>query len=146
METVFAALREDHDLHRSLMEQIVETSGDSKTRDHQFKQLKTELLNHAKAEERTFYAPLLADKSLQHLATHSLVEHEELEELIAELEQTDMSSPNWLKRFKHLQHRVEHHETEEEKEVFPVAGKMLTAAQKKSFAEDYKKAMKEEAK
>lgn len=144
-ENIFEALREDHNLHRALADKIVETSGDTAARMKLYEQFKVELLNHAKAEERAFYAPLLADAGTQDLATHSLVEHEELEGLVAEIDETEMDSPNWLKRFKHLAHRVEHHEAEEEKEVFPVAGKSLTEAQKKSFAADYAAAMKAEA-
>lgn len=144
MSDIFALLTRDHLMHQELLEVIADTSGDSKKRRDTFNELKAELVNHAKAEERAFYAPLLAERDTQELATHSLVEHEELEDLIAEVEGVEWDSPVWLRKLKVLQDRVIHHENEEENDVFPVAEKSLTADQQKEFAKNYKAAMQVE--
>ncbi|HBX96826.1 MAG TPA: hemerythrin, partial [Hyphomonas sp.] len=52
---------------------------------------------------------------------HSVAEHKELDDIIQELDEMDMSSPGWLTRFKTLRHDYEHHIDEEETEIFPVA-------------------------
>ena len=52
---------------------------------------------------------------------HSVAEHKELDDIIQELNEMDMSSPGWLTRFKTLRHDYEHHIDEEETEIFPVA-------------------------
>ncbi|MGO3850482.1 MAG: hemerythrin domain-containing protein, partial [Pseudoalteromonas prydzensis] len=55
--------------------------------------------------------------------------------------ETDMSSPAWLVTAKKLHHLVHHHLTEEEHEIFQLAGKALSEEQKLSLAEKYNDAM-----
>ena len=50
---------------------------------------------------------------------------------------TDLSAAEWLKTAKQLAEKLEHHLDEEEKEVFPVAGKVLTDEQKEQLAAEY---------
>ena len=139
---IFEALREDHDIQRSLLDKLVETSGDTKKRDKIFADLRNELEIHADAEERYFYKPLIDSDKTQAKARHGIAEHHEIDELIEELEKTEYSSPAWLKIAKNLQEKVEHHLDEEEHEVFQMAGKVLTASQKEELATAYGKHMK----
>ena len=76
-------------------------------------------------------------------ARHSVAEHKELDDRVEELENTDYSNPQWLVRFKELQHRVLHHLEEEEREVFQMAGKVLDEGQKSSLADVYRNGMEE---
>ena len=57
---IFEAIRKDHEQQRLLMKILVETTGDSESRKKYFTELKAALSNHALAEERHFYAPLMA--------------------------------------------------------------------------------------
>ena len=52
--TIFEALRKDHDIQRQLLEVVVNTSGDTQTRQHAFESLKHELEIHENGEERHF--------------------------------------------------------------------------------------------
>ena len=52
-----------------------------------------------------------------------------------------MSSSAWLVAAKKLHHLVHHHLSEEEHEVFQLAGKALTEGQKESLAKQYNDAM-----
>lgn len=142
--TLFEALRDDHALQRGLMRQLTGTRGNSPRRALLWGQLKDELAAHAKAEERHLYVPLIEHDLTQDKARHSIAEHHELDELVAALDETDMASPVWLSRAKHLFERVEHHLTEEERQVFPLAGKVLDERDKQRFAEDYLQAMQDE--
>ena len=142
--TLFEALRDDHALQRGLMCQLTGTRGNSPRRALLWGQLKDELAAHAKAEERHLYVPLIEHDLTQDKARHSIAEHHELDELVAALDETDMASPVWLSRAKHLFERVEHHLTEEERQVFPLAGKVLDERDKQRFAEDYLQAMQDE--
>lgn len=94
--TVFEALRADHDVQRGLVASLVDTSGDSASRRRLFDKLKAELTAHAAAEERHFYVPLMQDDLTIEKARHSIAEHHELDELVEELESTDMGSAGWL--------------------------------------------------
>lgn len=134
---IFERLREDHDHQRHIMDSLVATSGDTKTREKLFAELKQNMAAHADAEERYFYVPLIEIDLTQEKARHSIAEHHEMDEFIEELEATDMSSSAWLTICKDLQHRLFHHLDEEEKEIFPVAGKVLTETQKSDLGQDY---------
>lgn len=139
---IFEALRKDHEIQRDLLDQLVETSGDTKKRDYLFKELKVELEVHAEGEERHFYIPLIDSDKTQTKARHSIAEHHEIDELIEQLEKTDYDSSAWLKIAKKLQEKVIHHLDEEEHEVFQMAGKVLSEKEKDTLADDYASYMK----
>ena len=67
-----------------------------------------------------------------------------IDELLAKLDDTDMSSPAWLRHLKTLQEKVEHHLADEEQEFFQVAGNVLNDRQKTKLADEYQKEMKQE--
>ncbi len=136
-QTVFEALRADHEIQRALVDELVQTEGASDERSEVFDRLKTELAAHADAEERFFYIPMMEFDLTQEKARHSVAEHHELDELVETLEETDMSSPSWLKTAKDLRERLTHHLDEEEHEVFQMAGKVLTESQKLELASSY---------
>ena len=138
---IFEALRHDHDKQRELVDALIQTHGDTEQRHELMDELKTELEQHAKFEERYFYNPLMFDDLTHEKARHSVAEHHEIDELIEQLEETDRSSPAWLVAAKKLHHLVHHHLDEEEHEVFQLAGKALTEGQKESLAEHYNDAM-----
>lgn len=139
---IFEALRQEHEIQRNLVAKLVETHGDTQERKKIFEQLKHELKIHADAEERHFYIPLIKKDLTQEKARHSVAEHHEMDELIEQLEDTEMDASNWLKIAKELEHKVIHHLDEEEQEVFQMAGKALTDNQKASLASDYNKEIK----
>lgn len=138
---IFEALRHDHDKQRELVDALIKTQGDTQTRHTLMSKLKTELENHAKFEERYFYNPLMFDDLTHEKARHSVAEHHDIDELIEQLEDTQMSSSAWLVTAKKLHHLVHHHLDEEEHEVFQLAGKALTENQKESLADKYNEAM-----
>lgn len=141
---IFEAIRKDHERQRLLMKILVETTGDSESRRDFYEEFKKALQGHAVAEERHFYAPLMdSDKTIDK-SRHSIAEHHEIDEYITKLDETDMSSPVWLKTMKQLQELVEHHLAEEEREVFQQAGKVLSTKQKGDLAEDYREEMEEQ--
>ena len=138
---IFEALRHDHDKQRELVDALIQTHGDTQQRHKLMDELKTELEEHAKFEERYFYNPLMFDDLTHEKARHSVAEHHEIDELIEQLEDTAMSSSAWLVAAKKLHHLVHHHLSEEEHEVFQLAGKALTEGQKESLAKQYNDAM-----
>lgn len=133
--TIFDALRDDHDKQRRLVERIRDTSGASEERADLWQRLKDELEAHARAEDSVFYAPLLAEKGSRDLARHSVHEHVELDELVERVEELDFDNPHWLRRFDELGEKIEHHLAEEEKEMFPLAGRVLSDTEKKKMAQ-----------
>ena len=140
-ETIFEALRDDHETQRTLASILVETHGDSDGRREIFDKLRRELQAHAAAEERYFYVPLMESDTTQEQARHSVAEHKELDDYVEQLEGYDMSAPQWLLTARQLAERLVHHLDEEEVEVFPVAGRVLSDEEKASLAEHYRSDM-----
>lgn len=139
--TIFEELRADHDRQRELVDQLLATSGATDERDRLFLNLKKQLENHALAEERYFYVPLMQFDATQEKARHSVAEHHELDELIEAVSDTGQDSSAWLAHAKNLAHKLLHHLEEEEQEVFISAGKVLGENEKTSLGSDYRREM-----
>ncbi|WP_299110517.1 hemerythrin domain-containing protein [uncultured Winogradskyella sp.] len=140
---IYEAIRNDHDIQRELLEKLVKTSGDTDKRHQIFSNLKKELDLHANAEERHFYKPLIPIDMMQEHARHGIAEHHEIDELIEQLEKTEMDSSAWLKIAKDLKHKVEHHLEDEEHTFFQLSGKVLTEKQKDELGVKYNAYMNE---
>ena len=78
--TIFDAIRADHETQRTLIDILVDTTGDSEGRNEIFAKLEVELEAHAGAEERHFYVPLMEVDMTQDQARHSVAEHKELDD------------------------------------------------------------------
>lgn len=137
-ETIFEALRDDHQIQRSLISIMVGTHGNSDERNDVFEKIRRELRSHAAAEERYFYVPLMESDTTQDKARHSVAEHKELEDYLEQLEGYDMSGPQWIQTARDLAKRLTHHLDEEETEVFPVAGRVLSDGDKSRLAQEYR--------
>ncbi|NCP11756.1 MAG: hemerythrin domain-containing protein [Sphingomonadales bacterium] len=127
---IFQDLIDDHETHRTLLDLIEKTHGDSEGRRELFERFQVEVRAHAAAEEESLYASMLAKPDLNQDAKHSVSEHKEIEDIIAELFEMDMSSSGWLTRFKTLKHDYLHHIDEEEEEMFPAAAEGLSETEK----------------
>lgn len=123
--SLYAEIKSDHDLHRDLIGKILDTEGDSAERHRLWTKFRNDLEAHAAAEEQSLYAELIAEEQSQPQARHSVSEHKESSDLVEKLDSMDMSSPEWLQTFKTLAEELEHHMTEEERDVFDDAKEMI---------------------
>lgn len=144
MTTIFERLREDHDKQRTLLDLVEKTEGDSQGRRELFARLRAELDAHAAAEERCFYARLMEDSKTQEKSRHSVAEHKTMDDQLKDLEKMDFSSSHWLPKFRKFAELVRHHLEEEEREVFQVAGKVLSEAEKTDLAAAFDSLKEEE--
>ena len=135
---IFETIRQDHEKQRTLVDLLIKTKGESDGRKDIWGRLKKELEQHAKAEERYFYAPLMNHDRTQEMARHSVAEHHELDELIEVLESTDMTAPKWLQTAEKLKEMLIHHLDEEEQEIFQQAGHALTEEEKSTLANQFR--------
>lgn len=138
---IYEAIKKDHDVQRDLCNRLKDTSGDSKERKKLWIALKKELEVHALAEERYFYSPLIDSDEMQEDARHGMAEHHEMDELIEELTNTDMSSPHWLATLKKLADKVEHHLEDEEEDFFVKAKDLYSEKEADSLATSYEATM-----
>ncbi len=126
MPDIYSAIKADHDEHRRLLETLADTSGNSDARRKAWHSFYHDVKSHAAAEEETFYSKLISKTWGQDAARHSVHEHQQLDDLMEELNEMDMSSPGWLTKFKTLKHDYEHHMEEEEDEVFTRAREVIS--------------------
>ena len=144
MPSIYDAITSDHDLHRRLLGEIAETTGDSTKRRKAWNTFYHDVKSHAAAEEETFYSKLISKTWGQDAARHSVHEHQQLDDLMEELNEMDMSSPGWLTKFKTLRHDYEHHIDEEEDEVFTRAREVIGAEKNDDFGARFEARKKEE--
>ncbi len=137
MDNIFDALKESHEKQRILLDALLKTSGDSVTRREFYHDLIQELEQHAVAEERYFYAPLIESDKTIDMSRHGIAEHHAIDKVVAQLNKTDWNSPAWLAHLKTLRHKVLHHLEEEERQFFQIAGKVMSNSQKQQLANDY---------
>ena len=64
-QDIFERLKEDHERHRQLINQIKETTGASDERKALFEQFKTDAMAHAAAEEGTLYVAMMEDPEIR---------------------------------------------------------------------------------
>lgn len=125
---IFDALKMDHKKHRNLLQRLGVTRGKSRERAALFKEFTLEAKGHAAAEEQALYSTLLRKPPTTDQGRHSVAEHKKIEDLLNALAATPMATGAWLTRFRELRHEYLHHLDEEEKEIFPAASRVLTAA------------------
>lgn len=125
MPDIYTEIKADHDTHRTLLDKIADTTGDSADRRKWWNEFYHDVKSHAAAEEETFYSKLISKTWGQDAARHSVHEHQQLDDLMEELNGADMASSGWLNKFNTLKHDYEHHMDEEEDEVFTRAKEVI---------------------
>jgi hemerythrin superfamily protein len=127
-------LKDDHQKVRGLLAELESTTArGTKKRTQLLATIGKELRVHTKIEEEIFYPALreAGQKSDdEKMYFEALEEHRAAGELVLpDLEKTTPDSEKFSGRAKVLKELVEHHADEEEKEMFPRARKLLSAAE-----------------
>src|SRR4249919_208237 len=127
-------LKDDHKKVKGLLAELVATtSRATKKRSQLLATIAQELRVHVAIEEEIFYPAFKAagEKSDDDkMYFEALEEHRAAGDLVLpDLEKTDPGSDRFSGRAKVLKELIEHHAGEEEKEMFPRARKLLSAAE-----------------
>ncbi len=133
-------LKKDHDKVKELFAEYDTLSGDGAKKNEVAQTVLRELELHSRIEEDIFYPAMRArsGKEGKELVKHSVSEHHEIDDLVAELRDADPSDPDFDDRFQELMEDVEEHIEEEETEMFPKAqilGKELETLGKQMMEE-----------
>jgi hemerythrin-like domain-containing protein len=124
----FELLKNDHAKVSTLFDRI-EPATDAATRQQLFAQLKQELDIHAHIEETILYPALKAAAETRDITEEAYEEHQEVKDLLNELEATPADSEEWSDMIMELRENVEHHVEEEEGEMFTKAREVLSEQQ-----------------
>ncbi|MGZ3298229.1 MAG: hemerythrin domain-containing protein [Asticcacaulis sp.] len=140
---IYTYIKRDHMRVTELMQQLLDIRLAAFHR-RLFDQIKSELLLHTEAEERTFYKAIeaasrhqaLPDETLSDPMVHAHNEHEDIRRLLDELTEMSENNEMWMVKFGELKHAVTHHVEEEETEVWKKARLLLMPAQEQMLARD----------
>lgn len=136
-ETIFDALRESHEIQRSLMRRLLR-SKPGPDRGMLFEQLRIELGAHEAAEERFLYVPILMDDRGLHPSRDALADHHKMDEIVYDLRGREPNSRGWLATVRKLSAELHDHLKEEEKIFFQISGKILRDSDKSALAKRYR--------
>ena len=115
-------LKDDHDRVKKMLADGEETTERAvKTRAEVFGKLKEEMLIHERIEEEIFYPALKSHPKAKDIVLEGYEEHHVVDEIMGELEATDVSDEAWGAKFKVMKENIEHHIEEEEGEMFTQA-------------------------
>lgn len=144
MTKIYKLLKQDHDKHREMLEQIADFNRDTAERRTLFEQFKNEVMAHANAEEQALYAEMLDRPALQDEGRHSVAEHKEINDFLEELTEMEFSHPRWQQKFVEMRHRYEHHIDEEEEEIFMAAKDKLASEKEEKLGKEFATAKERE--
>jgi len=127
-------LKEDHKKVRALLSELEKTTPRGvKKRTELLETIAKELRVHTKLEEEIFYPAFKAAREKSDddkMYFEALEEHRAAGDLVLpDLEKTEPGSDQFSGRAKVLKELIEHHAGEEEKEMFPRARALLSAAE-----------------
>ena len=112
-------LKTDHDRVKKMLEEGDSTTERGvKTRTELLMTLKRELVVHERIEEEIFYPALKQHPKAKELVLEAYEEHHVVDEIMGELEATDVSDETWGAKFTVMKENIEHHIEEEEGEMF----------------------------
>src|SRR5687768_18547645 len=94
-ETIYDALRESHEIQRSLCRKLLRTQPHDARRRELFRELRIELAAHEAAEQRFLYVPMLMDDMGLLSSRHARDEHHEIDELIQQLQEGRPGDRGW---------------------------------------------------
>ena len=121
-------LKADHDKVKKMLAEGDETTERAeKTRTELFDKLKTEMLIHERIEEEIFYPALKGHPKAREIVLEGYEEHHVVDEIMGELEATDVTDETWGAKFSVMKENIEHHIEEEEGEMFVKARQILDA-------------------
>jgi hemerythrin superfamily protein len=122
-------LKADHAKVKKLFRQFERTTDRAvKTRQRLVDRIATELDVHAKIEEEIFYPAVQRVDALRRLVAESKKEHDEVKELVAELQGMSPDDENVEDKLEELRDAVLHHASEEEEgKMFPRVHKAFDA-------------------
>jgi hemerythrin superfamily protein len=122
---IYRRLTLDHAWQRELAILVLETRRDDPVRARLYRLLKSELESHAEAEERTLYGLLLCLPNCHLQARRAIHGHQRVADQLRALEEVDMASDEWLRRFCRLSDDIEGFSCAEEEFLFPAVRESL---------------------
>lgn len=117
-------LRSQHSKFRKTLRAISKTANE-RLKQTKFKALCKELVKHETMEQKTWYPVLRKNKTLSTIIKHLVAEEKSAAKNIKKFQKIDFGL-TWRLKFIKFKHDIDHHATQEEKQLFPKVRKWLT--------------------
>ena len=129
-------LKEDHEKVKKLLSEGDDTTERAeKTRSELLSKIKEEMTVHEAIEEEIFYPALKQHEKAKEVVLEGYEEHHVVDEILAELEGTDVSDEKWGAKFSVMKENIEHHIEEEEGDMFPKARDIFSPSELETLGE-----------
>lgn len=134
---ILELLKRDHQRVDQLLDQIETTDESDERRRALFAHVTAEIEVHSDAEDQVVYGCLEAREGLEDLVEDARQEHEHIEQMVEELDQTDVTASGWIGKVRELHQLIRHHVDEEEGAIFDRIRETLDAGARERLAEDF---------
>jgi hemerythrin superfamily protein len=123
---VLKLLKKDHDEVKKMLKDLEATTDRAvKTRQDLFGRLRFSLTVHEQMEEAVLYPVLKEHEETREIALEAYEEHDVVDTILGELEQTPFDDETWHAKLTVMQENLLHHIEEEENEMFPKVRKLF---------------------
>ncbi len=123
----FEFIKDEHDRMDKTFAKLKETSeSDAEKRVTLFEKLKKDLEIHMKIEEAILYPELKDHKKTEDKGYEGIAEHDVGKNILREMDSMPKDNKEWTAKFDVLKESMEHHNKEEEDDLFPAARKVLS--------------------
>ncbi len=131
-------LKRDHHRVDHLLDQLeVTDTSDERRRAQLFAQVTAEIEVHSDAEDQVVYACFEARAGLEDQVEDMRQQHEHIEQMVEELDQTEVIADDWIDKLRELRQLVRHHVDEEEGALFARIREALDAGARERLGEDF---------
>jgi hypothetical protein len=138
MPSIYDLLKADHAI---IIQQLVELQNglSSSEAEHSFLRLQQRFKLHAEFENVVFYPTLRAEPGTGQQLSHSARDHTQIQKLLNELSDLDVTFPEWQDILDELMPLVERYAFKEETILLPIAYKAIDNKLAEAMAVDYQR-------
>lgn len=129
-------LRREHQTAMALIDQLL-LNDEADNRTLLWEELSTELRAHADSEQEIVYRQLAKARSLRAKAARAIQEHDEIRQLLEEMQDLDPKGARFLARLAKLRYTVSRHGEDEETSLLPLAERLFDVVTLDKMAEDF---------
>jgi hypothetical protein len=135
--SIYTVLEGEHNEVSLLFKALEATPNTETGRTALFEKLCLELKSHTLAEQTTVYDKVKALEGTKTMIEHAEHEHEQVENLLNELDSMDIATDAWLLKLTELKQAVDHHVREEESKIFDTMHSLFTDDQARALADEF---------
>ena len=135
-QNIYDILKTQHNKTKDLLSKVGDSKDPQKSA-QLMAQLRSTLIPHMKAEERTFYPALEKSDRTRSLALQAEKEHKAAEKILNDMAQMKGNDSAWQASYNMLNQSVRNHIRNEEGPLFGAAKKVLNDQQARQIAQQY---------